>query len=178
MGVPNRSWSWHVPTVLKGPLALNLMRCLQSYGEQHHGHHPCHGARHCILCINATNCSTSQVAFGITAVHYAHSHCSCQLSSRQLQPCSALSDHCPESDLLPAAAAYRVGTHPNGASVIPVTTAAAASKGTLSLEAWLEHHPEALGRVLATSRLVGQPTGRLPYLMKVSCVFGMIMIKA
>jgi hypothetical protein len=47
------------------------------------------------------------------------------------------------------------------------TTAAAASKGTLSLEAWLEHHPEALGRLLASTRLVRQPTGRLPYLMKV-----------
>jgi hypothetical protein len=61
---------------------------------------------------------------------------------------------------------YRVGTHPSGASVIR-TTPSAASKGSLSLEAWLEHHPEALGRVLAEKRLPGQPTGRLPFLMKV-----------
>lgn len=51
--------------------------------------------------------------------------------------------------------------------MIPAKTPAAASSGTLSLEAWLEHHPEALGRVLAGQRAVGQPTGRLPFLMKV-----------
>ena len=60
-----------------------------------------------------------------------------------------------------------MGTHPSGASVIPAKTAAAAAQGTLSLEAWLEHHPEALGRVLAEKRAVGAPTGRLPFLMKV-----------
>lgn len=61
----------------------------------------------------------------------------------------------------------RVGTHPSGASVIPAKTPAAAAQGTLSLECWLERHPEALGRVLAERRAVGQLTGRLPFLMKV-----------
>lgn len=61
----------------------------------------------------------------------------------------------------------RVGTHPSGASVIPAKTPAAAAQGTLSLECWLERHPEALGRVLAQRRAAGQLTGRLPFLMKV-----------
>lgn len=61
----------------------------------------------------------------------------------------------------------RVGTHPSGASVMPATTPAAAAKGVLSLEDWLSTHPEALGSVLAQKRAVGQPTGRLPFLMKV-----------
>lgn len=62
---------------------------------------------------------------------------------------------------------HKVGTYPSGASMIPATNPAAAAKGALSLEAWLEHHPEALGSVLAQKRAVGQPTGRLPFLMKV-----------
>lgn len=68
--------------------------------------------------------------------------------------------------------------------MIPATTPAAAAKGTLSLEQWLEHHPEALGRVLAEKRAVGQPTGRLPFLMKVktarvyitcACLLGLVL---
>lgn len=60
-----------------------------------------------------------------------------------------------------------VGTHPSAVSMIKTTTPEAAAQGTLSLEQWLERHPEALGHLLAERRAVGQPTGRLPFLMKV-----------
>jgi hypothetical protein len=67
VGVLNRCWSWPVPTVLKGPLALNLMRCLQSFGEQLRsasgsssmGTMPVH-CRLCSQCINPMKHQCSQ----------------------------------------------------------------------------------------------------------------------
>lgn len=59
--------------------------------------------------------------------------------------------------------ACRVGTHPSAAA----TVLHKSGQPGVSLEAWLEQHPEALGSTLAHLRPVGQPQGRLPFLMKV-----------